>query len=187
MDLLDTLQYLSPETNPNNFVRFDGDPFTKNFIDVRKNKVSFRGMISFRGFEKFGIFVMYFIGPLIIYYLPLRGIFFIGVKLMLIILSIYITRMIMNRYCSIKFLEINNQKKELKSTLEAFSVQLKDIHEMSIIEETYLYKGKESMRYKIHFSLQNGEKDSIFSFTSYDSANEVLEIIKKSISALIIE
>lgn len=180
MDLIETLTYLDPESNPKNYIRYDGEPFTKNYIVEHKNKVSIRGKISFSGFEQFGIFVIYMIGPLIIYYLPLRGSIGTIIKLVFIILSFFITRIIANKYFSIKFLEINKETKELKSPLDGFTASLSDIHELSIIEEDYHKQGKELMRYRISFTLPTGEKNSIFTFISYNSAEEILEAIKNS-------
>jgi hypothetical protein len=156
------------------------ETFTDYLVFEHENEVTIKGVLIFSGFEKFGIYFLYLFVPLIIYYIPLRGPFLVLIKLILMIIAFVITRKIINRYFAIKILEINKKQMELKSALDDFTVKNTDIKEVSIVEDAQQKEGKELMKYRLRFVLADGEKSSVFAFTSYNKAQELAKLIKTS-------
>lgn len=156
------------------------ETFTKYLMRENKDRIIFRGILQFKGLEQIGIYFSYLIGPLIIYYLPVSGGLFTIIKLLFMLLAFVITRRIVTTLLSIKILEINKIEKELKFPLDNFETNLSAIRELSIIEDVYQKDNNEFMRYRLKFILPDGEKSSVFAFTAYGKAQEIIELIKKS-------
>ncbi|HVF69917.1 MAG TPA: hypothetical protein VNA13_05125, partial [Xanthomonadales bacterium] len=64
--------------------------------------------------------------------------------------------------------------------LDNFETNLSAIREISIIEDVYQNENKEFMKYRLKFILPDGEKSSLFAFTTYGRAQEIVELIKNS-------
>jgi hypothetical protein len=123
------------------------------------------------------------VAPAFIYYFPVFG-FYGGVtvvlKLVLIIMAFLLSRKIITYLFAVKILEINKEKKELKYFLEEFSTKTSDIKEISILEEDYGNGGANVIQYRLRFVMPEGEKTSAFAMTSYNKAQEIIELIKNS-------
>ena len=151
-------------------------------IKMQHKKLQVKGEFAYEGLEVFGFFVLNFILPVLIWYLPLGGSIVITViKIISMVFSFFFTKRLVHDWISPVILEIDIAIYQLLSPLDKIQINLSDIKEVIILEEILQNQEteKEVKQYRLKFFLMDQELTSVFAFTSYNKLLEIKKLIKE--------
>jgi hypothetical protein len=151
-------------------------PFVKFRVREKGSKIIIAGQPKQRIDEKIGTFGLSLIGPAIFYYFPVRGGLLLALKVIAMILAFFVTRELIKQYI-VQATLLTLEKNMLTSNVDKFHTDFSDIKDIKVVEEAF--QTGENL-YRLKFTLSAGKKTSVFAFTSFNTAEELLNIIKNS-------
>ena len=163
--------------------------FADYIIKNKGDKITIKANLTYKGLEKFGIsYASAILLTLIINaYIPLSRTssnLIVTAKFLLVIIIFILSKILLKKLfkqiLAVPILEIDKGKKTLLSTIDKFKTDLSQMKDVSIVEEDSVEENTEELKYCLKFILPDGEKTSIFAFTSYNKLREILNLIKKS-------
>lgn len=162
--------------------------FDDFFVKNTDKKLIIKAKLVYHGLEKFGYYMISLIPLVILWYIPgiISGFFyrFSFIKLLLliaIILTVFIiTNHFVKRLLSRTILAFNKEKNTLKFGFHEDTLRISEIKNIDIQEEDHI--DAEDYVYKLKFHLSDGSKTSIFAFTTFSMAKEIVDILKESLN-----
>lgn len=161
-----------------------------NFVVMKKGeRVTFRGKLAYQGLESFGNMFIYIIPAIVVmslasyllaYVTPLEPQVRFNILLIVFFLSIYPGIKAVNYYFTQAILMIDLSKRIISELgADTFEAAMADIKDITVLEEKI--GGGEQKVYRLQYSLVDGKKTSGFAFTSFNKAEELINVLKSTV------
>src|SRR6185437_11408255 len=154
--------------------------FTDYVVKKNTRKTTIKAIPLRKALENVGIYILYLVPPVIIYYLLGTFISFV-VNIVIFIVVFIISRKFLSKLFSFPLLILDSEKHILTSIVDKFTTDYKEIQAISLVEDVIKEGTNETILYRLRFTLHDGEKITSFAFTSYDKLYKMLEGINQQL------